>query len=91
MHELAELVHPLQVGAVAPTAQLDVRVCVMEPVCPAGHMAVLVSGENGVQIAAAGVQVWYVYVPESWPLVQMRCSLTHELPYATDEVRLAMT
>ena len=91
VHVVAVFVHPLQVGEVAPAAQLDVRVCVMEPVCPAGHMAVLVSGENGVQIAAAGVQVWCVYVPESCPLLQVRCSLTHELPYATDEVRLAVT
>src|SRR3989344_1226267 len=58
---------------------------------PAGHESVCVCGDSGVHVAVAGVQVWYVYVPESCPLVQMRCSLTHWLPYATDEERLAVT
>src|SRR3989338_6126755 len=91
VHVVAVFVHPLHVGDVAPAAQLEVRVCVMEPVCPAGQDAICVCGESGVQVAVAGVQFWCVYVPESCPLVHVRCSLTHWLPYATDEVRLAMT
>ena len=45
----------LQVGDVAPAAQLEVRVCVIAPICPAGHESVCVCGEvgSGVQIGAA--------------------------------------
>ena len=73
VQELAELLHPLHVGDVAPAAQLEVRVCVMEPVCPAGHESVCVCAASGVHVAVAGgVQVANVYDPESCPLVQVR-------------------
>jgi len=58
VHVVAVFVHPLHVGDVAPAAQLDVRVCVMEPVCPAGHESVCVCAASGVHVAVAGgVQV----------------------------------
>ena len=71
--ELAELVQALHTGAVAPAGQLEVLVCVMEPVCPEGQLSVCVCAANGVQVTeAAGVHDANVYDPESCPLVQVR-------------------
>src|SRR3989338_9852866 len=91
VHVVAVLLHPLHTGVVAPAAQLDVRVCVMEPVWPVGQDAICVCAASGVQVAAAGVQVWYVYVPESCPLVHVLVCDTHELPAATLDVWYAVT
>src|SRR3989344_3682886 len=91
VHVFAVLLHALQVGEVAPAVQLDVRVCVMEPVWPVGHEAICVCAASGVQVAAADVQVEYVYVPESCPLVHVLVCDTHELPAATLDVWYAVT
>ena len=51
------VVHGPQVGAVAPVAQLEVLVCVMEPVCPVGQERVCVWGEVGSGVQVGGVTV----------------------------------
>lgn len=48
---LAVVVHGPHVGAVAPAAHDDVRVCVIFPVWPARHASVWAWEESGVQVA----------------------------------------
>lgn len=49
-HVFDVVLHALHVGDVAPAAQDELRVCVMEPVCPAGHARVWVSCGRGVHV-----------------------------------------
>lgn len=68
----------------------DVRVSVMEPVCPEGHARVWVSGERGVQLVVTE-QDACVYEPERDPLVHVRVCEMHEFPVVTVEDWYAVT
>ena len=80
---LPDVVHSPHVGVVAPVAQDDARVCVIEPVCPAGQLTVCVCDDNGVHVGDAGAHVAKVYEPLSTPFVHVRVCWTQVCPYAT--------
>jgi len=66
------VVHAFHVGP----GQVEVRVCVMEPICPVGQAIVCVCGEGGAQevtMAVCTEQEVFEYVPESVPFVHIRC------------------
>jgi hypothetical protein len=69
-HVFVVVVHDPHTEVEAPVGQLLVRVCVIVPVCPAGHASVCVCGDDAsiVQLEVTTLATLFVLPPAELPL-----------------------